>query len=61
VFDLVRLALPLPFTRNFLVRVVSFLQVPPQVHKQGNGHTHYNQRTDTQDQEPPDHPHSGLG
>jgi hypothetical protein len=48
------------FVRSFVVRALGFLQVPPQVHIQGNGHAHYNERTDAQDQKPPDHPHNRL-
>ena len=40
---------------------MSFLQVGPQMQEQREGHTHYNHRAYTQDQKPPDHPHSRLG
>jgi len=42
------------------LRCMRLSQMPPQTHIQGDGNTHYDQRTDTQDQEPPDHPHSRL-
>jgi len=42
-------------------RSMRSLQVVPQTHIQGDRHAHHNQRTATQDQEPPDHPHSRLG
>jgi hypothetical protein len=37
------------------------LQVGSQVQEQRNGHAHHNQRAYTQDQKPPNHPHSELG
>jgi len=39
---------------------MSFLQVGPQMQEQREGHTHYDHRAYTQDQKPPDHPHSRL-
>src|SRR5258708_39088493 len=42
------------------LRCVSLPQMPPQTHVQGDCNAHYDQRTHTQDQEPPDHPHSRL-
>jgi len=42
------------------LRCMRLSQMPPQTHIQGDGNTHYDQRTDAQDQEPPDHPHSRL-
>jgi len=35
-------------------------QMTAQTHIQGDCNAHYDQRTYTQDQEPPDHPHSRL-
>jgi hypothetical protein len=49
------------FPLTVVVRSMRLLQIPAQVHKQGNCNAHYNECTDTQDQEPPDHPHSRLG
>jgi len=43
------------------MQVMRFLEVAPQVDVQGNRDAHYDQRTDAQNQEPPDHPHSRLG
>jgi hypothetical protein len=43
------------------MRIMHFLQMLSQVNVQSNSHAHYNQCTDTEDQEPPDHPHSRLG
>ena len=40
---------------------VLLLQVMSQVHVACNRHAHHDQSTETQDQEPPDHPHSRLG
>jgi hypothetical protein len=40
---------------------MNLTQMPPQSHIQGDSHAHYDQRTDAQYQEPPDHPHSRLG
>src|ERR1017187_379915 len=37
------------------------LPVPPQTHVQSDHDRHYDKRTNTQDQKPPDHPHSRLG
>jgi hypothetical protein len=42
-------------------RRMNLPQVASQAHVQSNGHAHYYQGTDTQYQEPPDHPHSRLG
>jgi hypothetical protein len=46
---------------GWFVRRMRGLQVTPQAHVQGDRYTHHDQRADTQDQEPPDHPHSRLG
>jgi hypothetical protein len=35
--------------------------VRSQVQEQRDGNAHHHQRTDTQDQKPPNHPHSRLG
>src|SRR6266852_8346817 len=37
------------------------LQMTPQAHVKGDCNAHHDQGTHTQDQEPPDHPHSRLG
>jgi hypothetical protein len=42
------------------LQCVRLPQMPPQTHIQGDCNAHYDQRTNTQDQEPPDHPHSRL-
>jgi hypothetical protein len=60
-FNRARLAFAFHFTQGSILRRMSGSQVPPQSHKQGNRYAHYDQRTDTQDQEPPDHPHNCLG
>ena len=57
----VRLALVFRHSERSVVGGVCFLQVPPQVHIQGDGHAHDDQCAHAQDQEPPDHPHSPLG
>src|SRR5579872_2334685 len=44
-----------------IVSGVSLLEMPAQMNEQSNRHAHDDQRTDAQDQEPPDHPHSRLG
>ncbi len=44
-----------------LVRAMRLLKVAPQMYKQGNRDAHDHERTDAQDQKPPDHPHSRLG
>jgi len=51
----------LGITRTFFMRGVSLLQVAAQMYVQGDGNTHYDKRANTQDQKPPDHPHSDLG
>ncbi|HEY1659880.1 MAG TPA: hypothetical protein VGG14_16125 [Candidatus Sulfotelmatobacter sp.] len=43
------------------LRAVGDLQVAPQPDVQSDGDTHYDQRAYTQNQEPPNHPHSRLG
>jgi hypothetical protein len=48
-------------TNVTVMQSVRFLQVPPQMNEQSNRNTHDDQRTETQDQKPPDHPHSRLG
>jgi hypothetical protein len=60
-FDAVRLALAFHRGQASVVRGMRLLQVPPQVHIQGYGHAHYDQRAYAQYQKPPDHPHSRLG
>ena len=60
-FNPVALALMLRFSQDTFVRTMCFLQMPPQVHINGDGHAHYDKRTAAQNQKPPDHPHSGLG
>jgi hypothetical protein len=50
----------LDIARTYLVSM-AFLQVRPQVQEQRDSHTHYDHRAYTQDQKPPDHPHSRLG
>jgi hypothetical protein len=42
-------------------RRVRCLQMAPQPHIQSDRNAHHDQRTYTQDQEPPDHPHNRLG
>jgi len=49
------------FAGTSFPRGVYGLQVPSQTHVEGNCNAHYDQRTATQDQEPPDHPHNGQG
>jgi hypothetical protein len=49
------------FARSFFMRGVSSPQVPPQPHVQGNRNAHHDERTYTQDKEPPDHSHSRVG
>jgi hypothetical protein len=61
VLNVARLTLTLYFTGASFPRSVSCLQVVSQAHVQGNRNAHYDQRTATQDQEPPDHPHNRLG
>jgi len=46
--------------RMAVVTGVGFLQMPPQMNEQRDGNAHNDQRTETQDQKPPDHPHSRL-
>jgi hypothetical protein len=56
-----RLTLSFHLAQGSFLRGVRGLQVAPQAHVESNRNTHYDQRTDTQNQEPPDHPHSRLG
>src|SRR5580700_6263116 len=56
-----RLTLAFHFAGASFLGGVRSLQVSAQTHVQGNRDAHHNQRTHTQDQEPPDHPHSRLG
>src|SRR3954464_9398838 len=49
------------FSRRLVVGVVRLLQMLPEMHEQSDCHAHYDQSTDTEDQKPPDHPHSRLG
>jgi hypothetical protein len=55
----------LTFAPNFagtsLPGGVRSLQVAAQSHVKGDCNAHHYQRTATQDQEPPDHPHNRLG
>jgi hypothetical protein len=44
-----------------IMRSVRLLQIPAQMHIEGEYHAHNDERTRAQDQEPPDHPHSRLG
>jgi hypothetical protein len=59
--NVARLTLALHFAGNSFPRGVRGLKVTPQAHVKGDCNAHHDQRTDTQDQEPPDHPHNGLG
>jgi len=58
VFDVI--CLGFGFTRRTFMRGGPLLQVAPQVNIQGDCHAHYDERTHTQNQKPPDHPHSRL-
>jgi hypothetical protein len=51
-------ALSFRFAHHSVMRGVRLLEVFPQVHVESNGDAHHDQGTDTQDQKPPDHPHS---
>ena len=46
------------FSRWLFMR--NLVQIAPQMDKQSNRHTHNDQRTDTKDQEPPDHAHGAI-
>jgi hypothetical protein len=59
-FHAARLALTFHFTQRTFVGSVSFLKVAPQVNIQRDGYADHDQRAYTQDQKPPDHPHSRL-
>lgn len=48
------------FVANSLVYRLRGLQMAAQTHVQGDRNAHHDQRTHTQDQEPPDHSHSRL-
>jgi hypothetical protein len=54
-------ALLLYLAEGSIMRGMCASQIAPQVQINSDGHAHYNERADTQDQEPPDHPHSRLG
>jgi hypothetical protein len=59
--NIVRFTLEFQFAGSGVGSRVRRPQVPPQTHEQCNRHAHHDQRTDTQDKEPPDHPHDGVG
>jgi hypothetical protein len=61
VLNVTRLTLTPCFAGTSFPRGVRGLQVPPQSQVQRNRNAHHHQRAATQDQEPPDHPHNGLG
>jgi hypothetical protein len=46
---------------SIAVRMMRLRKIPAQVEIQGNRDAHYHQRTNAQNQKPPDHPHSRLG
>jgi hypothetical protein len=52
--------MPTLVCRDAFLRGVRLPQMPSQTHVQGDRNAQYDQRTNTQDQEPPDHPHSRL-
>jgi hypothetical protein len=59
--DVTRLTFALRFAGTSFPSAVRRLQVAAQTHIKGDCNAHHNQRTATQDQEPPDHPHNRLG
>jgi hypothetical protein len=59
--DVTRLMLAFTFAGSHFPSSMRGLQVPAQTHVQRDCHAHHDQRAYTQDQEPPDHPHNGLG
>jgi hypothetical protein len=60
-FEIARAAWRIYIAEGPIVRGVCILQITPQVQINGDGHAHDDQCADTQDQEPPDHPHNRLG
>jgi hypothetical protein len=56
----IRLPFGFYFTRRFVSRNVSGPQMAPQTNIQGDCDAHYNQSANTQNHEPPDHPHDGV-
>jgi hypothetical protein len=57
----VGMAFPFQFVPGSVMCSVRLLQVAPQVKINRDRHAHYNECTDSQDQKPPDHPHSRVG